>query len=122
MDASWACRGEKARKECHGDKNMLVTLDSATLKYFCENITGYETGIYEFEPQNKKLSSIWVLENKGLPTKVRKMVDILLSKVVKRPHSSNLYQSSSYSNIICIVLLFFPKYSFLKFLDTMTSK
>lgn len=52
-----------------GWQEMLVKFVSSISKRFYEGITGDGTWIFKFEPQFKRQSSVWVIENEEQPKK-----------------------------------------------------
>jgi [histone H3]-lysine36 N-dimethyltransferase SETMAR len=53
-------------------QEMLQKFASGTSKQLYDVVTGDETWIYQFDPQTKRQSSVWVFENEEPPTKVKR--------------------------------------------------
>ncbi|XP_026323320.1 protein GVQW3-like [Hyposmocoma kahamanoa] len=63
-----------AEKQARVDwcREMLIRFENRTSRRVSEIVTGDETWIYQYDPESKKQSSVWVFAEGQLPTKLQR--------------------------------------------------
>lgn len=63
---------EQKRIRVEWCKEMLARFDGGRSRRVSDIVTGDETWIYQFEPENKRQSTVWIFPDEDPPTKVKR--------------------------------------------------